>query len=105
MNEQFQKLIERAEQLIGRIESVLPQPLAAPADWNASIAWRYRRRSSGHGVLEPVKHVAAMALDSLKEIDVQKEKIERNTRQFVEGKVTRPARVRGGSAFASESLK
>ena len=74
MNEQFQKLIERAEQLIGRIESILPQPLAAPADWNASIAWRYRRRSSGHGVLEPVKHVAAMALDSLKEIDVQKER-------------------------------
>jgi predicted AAA+ superfamily ATPase len=86
MNEQFQKLIERAEQLIGRIESILPQPLAAPADWNASIAWRYRRRSSGHGVLEPVKHVASMALDSLKEIDVQKEKIERNTRQFVTGK-------------------
>jgi len=49
MNEQFQKLLERAEQLIGRIESILPQPLAAPADWNASIAWRYRRRCSARG--------------------------------------------------------
>ena len=71
---------------MARIESVLPQPLAAPADWGASIAWRYRRRSSGHGTLEPVRHVAAMSLEALKEIDVQKEKIERNTRQFVEGK-------------------
>jgi hypothetical protein len=88
MNEQFQKLIERAEQLITRIESILPQPLSAPADWNASIAWRYRRRNSGHGVLEPVKHVATMALDSLKEIDVQKEKIERNTRSS--SKASRP---------------
>jgi len=104
MNEQFQKLLERAEQLIGRIESILPQPLAAPADWNASIAWRYRRRNSGHGVLEPVKHVAAMALDSLKEIDVQKEKIERNTRQFVEGKPANNVLLTGARGTGKSSL-
>ncbi|MCY1206441.1 putative AAA+ superfamily ATPase [Variovorax boronicumulans] len=104
MNEQFQKLIERAEQLIGRIESILPQPLAAPADWSASIAWRYRRRSSGHGVLEPVKHVATMALDSLREIDVQKEKIERNTRQFVEGKPANNVLLTGARGTGKSSL-
>lgn len=104
MNEQFQKLIERAEQLITRIESILPQPLSAPADWNASIAWRYRRRNSGHGVLEPVKHVAAMALDSLKEIDVQKEKIERNTRQFVEGKPANNVLLTGARGTGKSSL-
>ncbi|KQW63700.1 ATP-binding protein [Variovorax sp. Root411] len=104
MNEQFQKLLERAEQLIGRIESILPQPLAAPADWSASIAWRYRRRSSGHGVLEPVRHVAAMALDSLKEIDLQKEKIERNTRQFVEGKPANNVLLTGARGTGKSSL-
>jgi predicted AAA+ superfamily ATPase len=104
MNEQFQKLIERAEQLITRIESILPQPLAAPADWNASIAWRYRRRNSGHGVLEPVKHVAAMALDSLKEIDVQKEKIARNTQQFVEGKPANNVLLTGARGTGKSSL-
>jgi predicted AAA+ superfamily ATPase len=104
MNEQFQRLIERAEQLITRIESVLPQPLSAPADWNASIAWRYRRRNSGHGVLEPVKHVATMALDSLKEIDVQKEKIERNTRQFVEGKPANNVLLTGARGTGKSSL-
>jgi predicted AAA+ superfamily ATPase len=104
MSPEFQRLIERAEQLITRIESVLPQPLAAPADWNASIAWRYRRRNSGHGVLEPVKHVAAMALDSLKEIDVQKEKIERNTRQFVEGKPANNVLLTGARGTGKSSL-
>lgn len=104
MNEQFQKLIERAEQLITRIESVLPQPLSAPTDWNASIAWRYRRRNSGHGVLEPVKHVAAMSLDSLKEIDVQKEKIARNTQQFVEGKPANNVLLTGARGTGKSSL-
>ena len=60
MNEHFERLIVRAEALITRIESVLPQPLAAP-DWSTSIAYRYRKRSSGHGSLEPVKHIGHMA--------------------------------------------
>ena len=51
MNEKFEQLIERAAQLLTRIEAVLPQPLTSP-DWNQSIAWRYRKRSSGHGALE-----------------------------------------------------
>jgi uncharacterized protein len=104
MNEKFERLIERAEQLITRIESVLPQPLSAPSDWNASIAWRYRRRSSGHGVMEPVRHVAAMSLDDLKEIDVQKEKIARNTRQFVEGKPANNVLLTGARGTGKSSL-
>lgn len=89
---------------MARIESVLPQPLAAPADWGASIAWRYRRRSSGHGTLEPVRHVAAMSLESLKEIDVQKEKIERNTRQFVDGKPANNVLLTGARGTGKSSL-
>ena len=82
MNEKFEHLMVRAEQLITRIESILPQPMAAP-DWTAAVAWRYRKRSSGHGALEPVRHIGVMQLESLKEIDLQKEKIWRNTLQFV----------------------
>lgn len=104
VNEKFERLIERAEALMARIESVLPQPLAAPADWSASIAWRYRRRSSGHGTLEPVRHVAAMSLEALKEIDVQKEKIERNTRQFVDGKPANNVLLTGARGTGKSSL-
>jgi len=103
MNDKFERLIERAEQLIARIESVLPQPLGAP-DWSASIAWRYRKRSSGHGTLEPVRHVAAMRLEDLKEIDGQKDKIQRNTQQFVEGKPANNVLLTGARGTGKSSL-
>ena len=103
MNEKFERLMERAEQLIGRIESVLPQPLGAP-DWSQAIAWRYRKRSSGHGTLEPVRHVAAMKLEDLKEIDGQKEKIQRNTQQFVEGKTANNVLLTGARGTGKSSL-
>lgn len=103
MNEKFEHLIERAEQLIARIESVLPQPLAAP-DWSATIAWRYRKRSSGHGTLEPVRHVAAMRLEDLQEIDGQKEKIQRNTEQFVRGLPANNVLLTGARGTGKSSL-
>ncbi|WP_422845558.1 ATP-binding protein [Acidovorax sp. M2(2025)] len=103
MNQNFERLIARAEQLMARIESVLPQPLGAP-DWSAAIAWRYRKRSSGHGTLEPVRHVAALQLSELKEIDGQKEKIERNTQQFVQGKPANNVLLTGARGTGKSSL-
>ena len=103
MTDKFDRLIARAEQLIARIESVLPQPLGAP-DWAAAIAWRYRKRSSGHGVLEPVRHVGSIALHDLKEIDAQKDKIERNTRQFVQGKPANNVLLTGARGTGKSSL-
>ncbi|MET4579905.1 ATP-binding protein [Ottowia thiooxydans] len=103
MDSMVSKLIDRLDGLITRIETVLPQPLSAP-DWSQSIAWRYRKRSSGHGSLEPVRHVAAMALADLKEIDQQKEKIERNTRQFVEGRPANNVLLTGARGTGKSSL-
>ena len=103
MTPKLDHLILRAEQLIARIEAVLPQPLSAP-DWTTAIAWRYRKRSSGHGTLEPVRHVAAMALADLKEIDGQKDKIERNTRQFVEGRTANNVLLTGARGTGKSSL-
>lgn len=103
MNEHFERLIVRAEALISRIESVLPQPLGAP-DWAASIAYRYRKRSSGHGALEPVKNIGSMRLDDLKEIDDQKEKIKRNTEQFVSGKPANNVLLTGSRGTGKSSL-
>ncbi len=76
-------LISRAEALLARLEGVLPHPLTAP-DWSASIAFRYRRRG-GSGLIEPVRHVAPIRLAALVEVEPQKERLLRNTRQFVEG--------------------
>lgn len=103
MNQKFESLIERAEQLIARIESVLPQPLAAP-DWSAAIAWRYRKRSNGHGVLEPVRHVAPLQLRDLKEIESQKARIQRNTEQFVDGRPANNVLLTGARGTGKSSL-
>jgi hypothetical protein len=103
MNPQFEQLLQRAEQLIGRIEAVLPRALSAP-DWTAAVAWRYRKRSAGHGVLEPVRHLGPMRLADLKEIDPQKEKIARNTRQFVEGRPANNVLLTGARGTGKSSL-
>ena len=103
MNPSFERLIERAEALINRIEAILPQPISAPA-WEASIAYRYRKRSSGHGLLEPVRHVAALSLSDLKEIDGQKEKIQRNTEQFVHGLPANNVLLTGARGTGKSSL-
>ncbi len=103
MNEHFERLLQRAEQLITRIEAVLPQPMSAP-DWAAAVAWRYRKRSSGHGVLEPVRHVGAMRLSDLQEIDGQKDKIQRNTLQFVQGLPANNVLLTGARGTGKSSL-
>ncbi|MFD1712170.1 ATP-binding protein [Ottowia sp. GY511] len=103
MTEELVRLIARAEQLMARIESALPQPLGAP-DWGQAVAWRYRKRASGHGVLEPVRHIGGISLTDLKEIDAQKEKIERNTRQFVEGRPANNVLLTGARGTGKSSL-
>ena len=103
MNDALERLLHRAEVLLARIEAVLPQPLHAP-DWQASVAFRYRKRSSGHGVLEPVRHIGLMALDDLKEIDQQKEKIQRNTLQFLQGLPANNVLLTGARGTGKSSL-
>jgi hypothetical protein len=102
MNEQFERMLGRVESLLTRIESILPQPLGAP-DWASSIAFRYRKRGA-HGQLEPVRHIGAMALAELKEINDQKEKIQRNTEQFVNGRPANNVLLTGARGTGKSSL-
>jgi predicted AAA+ superfamily ATPase len=88
---------------MARIEAVLPQPMTAP-DWSASIAFRYRKRSNGRGGLEPVRHVATLGLNDLQEIDGQKEKIQRNTEQFVNGLPANNVLLTGARGTGKSSL-
>ena len=96
------RLIERAEALLGRLEAVLPHPLTAP-DWAASIAFRYRKRG-GSGVIEPVRHVAPIRLDALVEVEPQKERLLRNTQQFVAGLSANNVLLTGARGTGKSSL-
>ncbi len=95
-------LIARAEALLGRLEAVLPQPLMAP-DWAASVAFRYRKRN-GRPQLEPVRHVAPIRLQDLKEVEAQKEKLLRNTEQFVAGRPANNVLLTGARGTGKSSL-
>ena len=95
-------LITRAEALLARLETVLPQPLSAP-DWTASVAFRYRRRGAG-GRIEPVRHVASIRLDALVEVEPQKQRLLRNTEQFVAGHGANNVLLTGARGTGKSSL-
>jgi uncharacterized protein len=95
-------LIDRAEGLMTRLEAVLPHALQAP-DWSTSVAFRYRRRA-GSGLLEPVRHVASIRLSSLVEVEAQKERLLRNTEQFVNGRSANNVLLTGARGTGKSSL-
>ena len=97
-----ESLIARAERLLVRLEAILPQP-PLPPDWEASVAFRYRRRGAT-ARLEPVRHVATIGLDDLREIDAQKERLVRNTLQFVEGRGANNVLLTGARGTGKSSL-
>ena len=98
----LEPILARAEALLARLEAVLPQPLSAP-DWKASIAFRYRKRgASGH--VEPVRHVARIRLEDLVEVEPQKERLLRNTEQFVAGHGANNVLLTGARGTGKSSL-
>ncbi len=103
MRREFELFLARAEALLGKIESILPRPLAPP-DWSSSIAYRYRKRSSGHGTLEPVRHIAPIRLADLKEIEVQKNRVTENTSMFVSGRLANNVLLTGARGTGKSSL-
>ena len=98
----LESLLGRAETVLARLESLLPHPPAAP-DWSASIAFRYRKRGNA-GALEPVKHVATIRLADLKEVDAQKERLLRNTEQFVQRRSANNVLLTGARGAGKSSL-
>lgn len=95
------RLIERAEVLLQRLEVILPQP-APPVDWNA-YAFRWRKRGTV-GYLQAVSQPHRISLDALCDIDEQKKIIERNTKQFVNGKPANNILLTGARGTGKSSL-
>ena len=98
----WQPLLARAEAVLARLEAIVPRPLEAP-DWNASTAFRYRKRGDA-GRLEPVRHVATIRLDALVEVGPQKERLLRNTEQFVAGRAANNVLLTGARGTGKSSL-
>jgi predicted AAA+ superfamily ATPase len=95
-------LLARAEQVLIRLEAVLPGPALAP-DWDAAHAFLWRRRH-GRAGLQAVTTPAAIRLQDLQDIDEQKTRIDRNTRQFIAGRHANNVLLTGARGSGKSSL-
>ena len=97
----FEKLIDRAESLLTRVEEFLPMASPKP-DWSA-LAWRWQH-NNGRGYLEAVPHPHQIKLEDLKNVDEQKKTIELNTEQFVRGFTANNVLLTGARGTGKSSL-
>lgn len=102
---QLDQFLSRAEALLARLETILPQANAAP-DWGAGTAFRWRKQGGrdSRGRLQPVAHIAPIGLSDLHNIEPQKQQIEQNTRQFVQGKPANNVLLTGARGTGKSSL-
>jgi uncharacterized protein len=99
---QLDQFLIRAEVMLARLEAILP-PSGREPDWNAAIAFRWRKRN-GQGMLHPVRHSAPITLADLHNIGPQKQQIEQNSRQFVAGKPANNVLLTGARGTGKSSL-
>ncbi len=98
------------ERILARLEQILP-PAPPATDWSASIAFRWRasgRAGTGRGTtagwLQPVRQVHRIRLADLRGIERQIERVEQNTRQFLEGRPANNVLLTGARGTGKSSI-
>ncbi len=95
-------LADRVDALVDHVDRRTASGMTPP-DWSSSIAFRARRRAAAL-VLEPVRHVATIRLADLREVDAQRDRLVRNTAQFVAGKPANNVLLTGARGTGKSSL-
>ncbi len=104
INPELALLIARGNDLLARLDAWLP---AAPArvDWRQTLACRWRRQSGlGIGMLAPVTTLNCPPWAALSGIDVQKDSLDRNIRQFLKGLPANNVLLAGSRGCGKSSL-
>ena len=83
MDSRLLDFLARAEQVLERIEPLLPA-LRPEVDWSKCVAARWVRDGRS-GYLLPLDVSLDLSLSDLLGVDAQREQLARNTRQFVSG--------------------
>ena len=102
MTTELADLLRRAERVLERLETLLPGPASAP-DWDAARAFRWQRRR-GHAMLHAVKSPHGIRLADIQDVDEQKERVDRNTRQFLAGRRANNVLLTGARGTGKSSL-
>jgi predicted AAA+ superfamily ATPase len=102
MEPDTQRLIGRVEAFLDRVERLLPHIPGEP-DWDSAVAFRWRK-SRGMGYLEAVPKLHRILMEDLRNIERQKDELERNTVQFVSGLPANNALLWGSRGTGKSSL-
>lgn len=99
---QLERLLTRAEHVLGRLEATLPPAPPLP-DWHAAVAFRWRKRGA-RGWLQGVGKPHPIRLSDIETVDDQKARIVANTRQFVAGQGANNVLLTGARGCGKSSL-
>lgn len=102
MDSRLLDFLARAEQVLERIEPLLPA-LRPHVDWSKCMAARWVRDGRS-GYLMPLDVSLDLSLSDLLGVDVQREQLARNTRQFVSGMPANHALLWGARGTGKSSL-
>jgi predicted AAA+ superfamily ATPase len=93
----FEHLLPRIERLLDRLDGAPP----APIDWKRTHAARWLAETRA---LRPIPHPHRIEARQLLAIDEQKQKVDANTRQFVEGRTANNVLLTGARGTGKSSL-
>lgn len=96
-------VLQRIESSLEKIEQHLSVPQLTSPDWQAFIAFRWRKKN-GIAYLQGVNNLSTIKLAELKHVDMAKQLIVQNTRQFVNGCPANNVLLTGARGTGKSSL-
>jgi predicted AAA+ superfamily ATPase len=99
--DKLDKFLTRAEGLLSRLENILPGAKPQAPDWQAAAAFRWDHQQR---TLHPVPNFQRIGLSDLLGIDDQKQRIQQNTQQFVNGGTANNVLLSGARGTGKSSL-
>lgn len=100
--EQLDQFLRRAQDLMDRVERLLP-PVQSSPDFANVIAFRWRQRGNV-SYLQPIIHPHVIRLADLQDVDRQRELVHANTLQFVRGLPANNVLMTGARGTGKSSL-
>ena len=102
MDSRMNAFLERADAVLARLEPLLPA-LREPVAWTQALAARWVREGRS-GYLMPLEVSLDMRLSDLIGVDLQRDQLGRNTRQFIDGLPANHALLWGSRGTGKSSL-
>ena len=102
MDSRLSDFLQRAEEVMARLEPLLPA-LRPQVDWQQCLAARWQREGRS-GYLAPLQVSLDMRLVDLIGVDRQRDQLARNTRQFIQGLPANHALLWGARGTGKSSL-